>query len=103
LVGTIDDIDALRKRRTATNWVVPKSAIPGDPVLIFLRGEGFVAEGRISSDPRPSSFGNRSVYRASLDDRLERTSQREGREVIAYSVISVVLFVAMSVWRIQAR
>jgi len=40
--------------RTST-WITPKSAAPGDEVVIFVGGYGFIATGRITSRSKPRS------------------------------------------------
>lgn len=39
--------------RSSPNWVVPKAAAIGDPVVLYIGGYGFFATGRIGSAPRP--------------------------------------------------
>lgn len=57
---------AARLHRRAKTWIVPKSARPGDEVVIFVGGFGFFATGRIASLPTPrSDWPNR--YSAGLD------------------------------------
>ncbi|MEZ5288042.1 MAG: HNH endonuclease [Vicinamibacterales bacterium] len=40
-------------RGNYTQWVVPKHAVPGDHVIIFVQGLGFYSTGRIASVPAP--------------------------------------------------
>lgn len=50
----------------AESWVVPKSARVGDSVVIYIRGYGCFATGRISSPPTPrTDWTNR--YGAAID------------------------------------
>jgi hypothetical protein len=45
---------ASKAHRTAPSWVVPKSVAIGDDVVIYIRGHGFFATGRITSAPEPT-------------------------------------------------
>jgi 5-methylcytosine-specific restriction endonuclease McrA len=44
---------AARKKLTASTWVAPKSALPGDDVVIYVSGYGFFATATIHSYPKP--------------------------------------------------
>jgi hypothetical protein len=44
---------ARRGLTSRANWVVPKAAVIGDEVVIFIGGFGFFATGRIESAPKP--------------------------------------------------
>jgi hypothetical protein len=58
--------------RNAQFWMVPKTATIGDELVIFIRGIGFFATARLTSEPRPrKDWKNR--YRADIDSlRLVR-------------------------------
>lgn len=70
LIGTSDtDYDDLRGASTGgvvPDWVVPKSAVPGDQVAFFVRSVGFVATGNVASSPESAHFNRRLVYRAAV-------------------------------------
>jgi hypothetical protein len=44
---------AAKQNLTAQSWTVPKSVAVGDDVVIYVRGYGFFASGRIESMPKP--------------------------------------------------
>ena len=50
----------------AKNWVVPKSARVGDSVVIYIRGHGCFATGKISSPPTPRT-DRPNRYGAAID------------------------------------
>jgi hypothetical protein len=52
-------------RRTGP-WTAPKSAVPGDEVVIYIRGLGFFATARVKSQAEPRT-GWKNRYGASLD------------------------------------
>ena len=52
-------------RRTGP-WIAPKSAVPGDEVVIYIRGLGFFATARVKSQAEPRT-GWKNRYGASLD------------------------------------
>lgn len=54
--GSIDD------------WIVPKTAIPGDRAVVFILGHGFLARALVSGFPAASTFGGQIVYRSDLRD-----------------------------------
>jgi HNH endonuclease len=56
---------ARRDPPTVNSWIVPKTAAPGDDVIIYVRGYGFFATARINSKPTPRTGWNRR-YGASL-------------------------------------
>lgn len=59
--GGIDNGDkrwleaAARKHRESRSWIVPKSAMIGDHVVIYVASYGFFATARIKSKPTPRS------------------------------------------------
>lgn len=70
LIGNQNDIDPMfdaLEGNVVTPWVVPKSARPGDSVLIFFRHtNSIIGIGEIVSIPEPSLFGKRHVHRANI-------------------------------------
>lgn len=73
LQGGIDNGDkewlekAAKKKLKAPIWVVPKTALPNDDVVIYVTGYGFFATGIINSLPHPrKDWHNR--YGAGLQD-----------------------------------
>ena len=69
LVGENDALEAwadhVRGRRPI-NWIVLKSAAPGDDVLFVFNRDQFVGSGVIASDPVPGKFNGQSAYRADV-------------------------------------
>ena len=58
-----------RGNQTTQSWVVPKSVLPEDEVVIYIRGYGFFATARIKSQAEPrADWKNR--YGAGLDSIL---------------------------------
>jgi 5-methylcytosine-specific restriction protein A len=71
LIATKADVGLLRKaaeRDNSVEWVVPKTAHPGDEAAIFLSGSGFVAMGRLATEPAlGAGFGrNEKSWRADV-------------------------------------
>lgn len=71
LVGSNDDdyealIAAGSDGASVSDWVVPKDAKPGEPVLFFIKTAGFVAEGTVDGPSRPGTFGKKAVRRAAV-------------------------------------
>ena len=67
LVGTNDGdyelvASALAGSRRLANWIVPKRAEIGDGVLIFIHRAGFVARGRVATQPVRGSFGQQAAH-----------------------------------------
>lgn len=46
---------AARLNLNFKSWVAPRSAVPGDDVVVFVAGYGFFATGRVTSEPKPRS------------------------------------------------
>jgi len=53
--------------RNQSPWVVPKGAVPGDHVIIYIQGLGFYSTGRIASMPAPRKDWDRR-HGAHLED-----------------------------------
>lgn len=52
--GDKDAIErASRDKQDLKNWVVPKHAVPGDDVVVYIAGYGFFATGSIKSQTKP--------------------------------------------------
>ena len=46
---------AAKLNLNSRSWVAPKSAVPGDDVVVFVAGYGFFATGRVTSKPKSLS------------------------------------------------
>jgi hypothetical protein len=73
LIAMKDDIKLLRKSvedGKAVEWVVPKTPHAGDEVALFLPGTGFVAKGRLTTEPvAGAGFGKKDrSWRADVAD-----------------------------------
>lgn len=70
LIGDQQDLEAIGyaiERDGVISWVVPRSAVPGDAVLIFFRNMNAIfGAGEVLATPMPSMFGNRHVHRAEI-------------------------------------
>lgn len=71
LIGTNDEdyraiVQAADGNGFVGEWVVPKSSLIGDEVVLYIRSKGFVATGLIASKPKPGMFRKRHVYRAPI-------------------------------------
>jgi len=72
LIGNEDDLESAAKAfeldEAIVSWVVPKAAIPDDDVLIYFRNiNAIFGTGRIVTNPLPSVFRDRKVYRADIE------------------------------------
>lgn len=62
-----DDVKESAAEGNEIEWVVPKSARPGDDSLLFFPHlKGFVGHAEITTAPQDGMFGNRKVFRAKL-------------------------------------
>ena len=69
LIGDQQDLETIvqANEQDGVTWVVPKSAAPGDNVLIFFRHMNAIfGSGEILATPTPSMFGNRHVHRTKI-------------------------------------
>lgn len=66
--GDKDALDKLHnKGKTETSWIVPKGALVGDEVVIYIKQHGFYATAKVTSKPEPATdWQNR--HRAKLSD-----------------------------------
>lgn len=55
-----------RRSKITRSWVVPKSVVPGDEVVIYIRGYGFFATARVKSAAEPR-VGWKNRYGADMD------------------------------------
>jgi hypothetical protein len=62
----LDLIGEAIERKKATEWWVPKDSQPGDTLVIYLEGSGFLAVGFIAKHPVPT--GKTGVYGADIAD-----------------------------------
>ncbi len=46
---------AARLKLSTRTWIVPKTAVPGDDVVVFVAGYGFFATARVTSKPKSRS------------------------------------------------